>query len=167
MLKVNARTVLAEVIEPAEGKKIMTRHLLAPLLVALAVNATPISAQEKPQATLYKNPRCICCEWYARYLRANGYIVTVRPTHNLTLIRREHGVPDRLEGCHTTLVEGYVVEGHVPVATINKLLTERPRINGISLPGMPSGSPGMTGRKTKPFVIFELLEGQSKVFATE
>jgi len=145
----------------------MARYLLAPLLVAFAVNSTPNSAQEKPQATLYKNPMCNCCEGYARYLRGNGYSVTVKPTHNLSLVRREHGVPDRLEGCHTTLVEGYVVEGHVPVATINKLLTERPPIKGVSLPGMPSGSPGMTGRKTKPFVIYEISERTTKVYATE
>jgi hypothetical protein len=76
-------------------------------------------------------------------------------------------VPEALEGCHTSLIDGYVVEGHVPAKSLNKLLTERPAIKGISLPGMPLGSPGMSGRKQEPFTMYEVGEGQSKVFATE
>lgn len=124
-------------------------------------------SEAKASAQLYKNPKCSCCEGYATYLRNNGYAVTTTPTHNLSLIRRQHGVPEKLAGCHTTIVAGYVVEGHVPVATLNKLLTERPNIKGISLPGMPEGSPGMTGRKNEPFTIYEISEGEPKVFAVE
>ncbi|MGC7532509.1 DUF411 domain-containing protein, partial [Pandoraea pneumonica] len=68
--------------------------------------------------------------------------MSVRPTHDLPLIKRKYAVPYALEGCHTILVGGYVVEGHVPVMSLNKLLAERPQIVGISLPGMPTGSPG-------------------------
>lgn len=118
-------------------------------------------------ATLYKNPQCSCCESYADYLRENGYQVTVKATHDLTMIKREHDVPEQLDGCHTTLIDGYVVEGHVPVNSINKLLAERPQIKGISLPGMPQGSPGMTGEKTEPFTIYEIGGGASKVYAVE
>ena len=116
---------------------------------------------------LYKTPQCGCCENYANYLRQNGFIVTVKPTHDLTLIKRQYSVPKELEGCHTMLVEDYVVEGHVPLKTLNKLLRERPKIKGISLPGMPQGSPGMSGRKTAPFTTFEFGQGRPKVYAVE
>lgn len=145
----------------------MSRNFPALLLLALVVSAAPAKAQEKPPATLYKNPQCSCCEEYASYLRSHGYAVTVRPTHDLPLIRRRHGVSEALAGCHTTLIGGYVVEGHVPVGTLNKLLNEHPNIKGISLPGMPAGSPGMTGIKRAPFEIYEITNGPTKVFATE
>ncbi len=124
-------------------------------------------SEAKASAQLYKNPQCSCCEGYASYLRNHGYAVTTEATHNLSLIRRQQSVPEKLAGCHTMIVGGYVVEGHVPVAAINKLLTERPKIKGISLPGMPEGSPGMTGRKSEPFTIYEISDGEAKVYAVE
>jgi hypothetical protein len=134
------------------------------LLVRNSIHVAP--GEAKASVEMYKNPECNCCEWYANYLHNHGYSVVVRPTHNLSLVRREHGVPDRLAGCHTLLVGGYVVEGHVPVATLDRLLSERPKIKGISLPGMPEGSPGMTGRKSGPFTIYEISD-QQKVYAVE
>ena len=123
------------------------------IVVALGLgflNPTHVApGQAKASVEMYKNSECNCCEWYANYLRNHGYSVAVMPTHNLSLVRREHGVPDRLAGCHTLFVGGYVVEGHVPVAILDKLLSERPKIKGISLPGMPDGSPGMTGSKSE------------------
>jgi hypothetical protein len=125
------------------------------------------SAEEKPAVQLYKNPQCSCCEGYAAYLRQHGYSVTTTPTHDLALIRRRYGVPERLAGCHTMIIGDYVVEGHVPIGAVNKLLRELPKIRGISLPGMPEGSPGMTGEKTEPFTIYEISDGEEKVFAAE
>jgi hypothetical protein len=125
------------------------------------------SAEDKPAVQLYKNPQCSCCEEYAAYLRQHGFSVTTTPTHNLSLIRRQHGVPEQLAGCHTMIIGDYVVEGHVPIGALNKLLRERPKIRGISLPGMPEGSPGMTGEKTEPFTIYEISDGEEKVFAVE
>jgi hypothetical protein len=122
---------------------------------------------EPPAATMYVNPQCGCCQGHAKHLRAHGFKVTVKETHDMSSIRRQHGVPDKLEGCHIMLVDGYVVEGHVPATSINKLLAERPNIKGIALPGMPDGSPGMTGRKSEPFTIYEISDGEPKVFAVE
>ena len=140
------------------------------LMFALALLLVPAGAvhagEPAKTATLYKNPQCTC-EGYADYLRENGFEVTVKPTHDLPLIKRQYGVPSELEGCHTTLVGGYVVEGHVPVNTLLRLLTEKPNIKGISLPGMPAGSPGMFGEKTAPFTIYEISEGEPKVYAVE
>ena len=138
------------------------------LLIAILGLSTPVAAGDSArEATLYKNPQCGCCEGYADYLRENGFAVTVQPTHDLPLLHRQHGVPEPLVGCHTTLVDGYVVEGHVPINAILRLLNERPAITGISLPGMPAGSPGMFGEKTAPFTIYEIDDGEHKVYAVE
>lgn len=119
------------------------------------------------QVTIYKDPQCSCCEGYAEYLRKNGFEVKVVNTHDLALIKEEHGVPADLDGCHTSMIDGYVVEGHVPVDILNRMLTEKPTIKGISLPGMPEGSPGMTGNKAGPFTVYEITDGQRHVYATE
>jgi hypothetical protein len=82
-------------------------------------------------------------------------------------IRKQHGIAEKFEGCHIALVDGYVVEGHVPASAIRKLLAERPTIKGISLPGMPDGSPGMTGVKAAPFEILEITDGPARIFAVD
>lgn len=138
------------------------------LLVLATVFAMSVAVRaEPPTATMYVNPQCSCCQGHANYLRANGFKIAVKETHDMSLIRRQHGVPEKLEGCHIMIIDRYVVEGHVPAASIQKLLAERPKIKGISLPGMPDGSPGMTGRKAEPFTIYEISDGEPKVFTVE
>ncbi|HBC09465.1 MAG TPA: metal-binding protein [Rhodospirillaceae bacterium] len=132
-----------------------------------AVTAVSTLAADRPDATIIKNPQCGCCESYADYLRENGFKVTVKASHDLTLMKREMGVPDDFAGCHTMVLDKYVVEGHVPVSAIDKLLAERPDIKGISLPGMPQGSPGMSGTKTAPFTVYQFGQGPAKVFTVE
>jgi len=143
------------------------RIALTLLLLGTVLGAAPAAAQGPRQATLYKNPQCGCCGGYADYLREHGFEVTETPTHDLPLLHRQHGVPEPLVGCHTTLVDGYVIEGHVPIDAVIRLLTERPPIKGISLPGMPAGSPGMFGEKTEPFTIYEIGGGEPEVYAVE
>jgi len=130
------------------------------LTIALA-GVQPVTAEETVDATLYKNPSCRCCDDYAAYLRQHGFDVDVVATSNLKQVKHEHDVPTRLQGCHTL-----VVEGHVPVAAIEKLLRERPEIRGISLPGMPSGSPGMIGQKQAPLVVYTITDGEPSVYTT-
>jgi hypothetical protein len=137
------------------------------LAIALAMRAGPGFADELKKATLYKNPQCGCCAEYAKYLGQNGFDVQVEETFDLPSIKREHAVPAALEGCHTTLVDGYVIEGHVPVDIIQRLLREKPAIKGISLPGMPLGSPGMGGEKRAPLTVYEISDTPNKVYATE
>jgi hypothetical protein len=139
------------------------------IIAALILATLSAAAEERIQATLYKNPNCICCEDYADYLKSNGFNVRVIEHPNMTLIKQKHGVREDLEGCHTLLVEGYVVEGHVPVTPIRRLLAEKPPIAGISLPGMPEGSPGMGGTKQGPFAILSITgrDGPAPIFATE
>lgn len=140
------------------------------LAASLSLLAMPLPAVADPlQATLYKNPQCSCCEGYAAYLRDAGFRVDVKPTNDLAEISRKAGVPEDFQGCHTTFIDGYVVDGHVPVDQIGKLLSERPPIAGITLPGMPTGSPGMGGGKTEPFTIYAVTKDGAAptVYATE
>ena len=135
-------------------KRRYTSILRGALMVTVYLASLPsVQAAETVDATLYKNPSCRCCDQYAAYLRQYDYEIKVTETPNLRQFKAEHGVPSRLQSCHTMLLDGYVIEGHVPVGVINKLLDERPEIRGVSLPGMPQGSPGMSGQKREPFVI--------------
>lgn len=139
-------------------------------IVLAALTLLPLRAEaETLQATLYKDPQCSCCEGYVAYLRQNGFEVDVKPTNDLTQISRKAGVPEEMQGCHTMFIDGYVVDGHVPVTTVRKLLSEKPAIAGITLPGMPLGSPGMGGEKQEPFTIYAVTkDGKApSVYATE
>jgi len=136
----------------------------------LALIARPLRAVAQPiRGTLYKDPQCGCCEGYAAYLRQNGFTIDVKPTYDLAHISQKAGVPPALQGCHTLLIDDYVVDGHVPVNVVRKLLSERPAIAGVTLPGMPTGSPGMTGSKTAPFTIYAVKKDGSAptVYAVE
>jgi hypothetical protein len=115
--------------------------------------------------TLYKSPQCDCCEGYASYLRDNGFAVTTIATNDLTQMGEKYGISDALQPCHLSLVAGYVVGGHIPFDVIKRLLAEKPQIAGITLPGMPTGSPGMGGTKTGPMTIYEIAKGAPKVYA--
>ena len=142
--------------------------LLAALLMALLSTqafAAPTSV------TLYKNLQCTCCEAHAKYLEEQGFKVEVKPVRDLHSINQKAGVPDALEGCHTSFIGGYVVIGHVPVDAIRKLLAEQPKIVGISIPGMasmPANLPGMPGIRFKPVAIYEITTdgSPSKIFMT-
>ncbi|AZO67111.1 MULTISPECIES: DUF411 domain-containing protein [unclassified Mesorhizobium] len=121
---------------------------------ALAI-ATPMPALAATiNAIMYKNPQCSCCEAYAAYLEQNGFKVDIKPVNNLSQISSDAGVPTDLEGCHTLMVDGYVIDGLVPIDIVRKLLTERPAISGITLAGMPTGAPGMGGEKSGTWTIY-------------
>ncbi|SLN64599.1 DUF411 domain-containing protein [Oceanibacterium hippocampi] len=146
-------------------------HKTIMAIVAIALAGTAYLTIGRPalaeDVTLYKTPQCGCCEDYADYLRENGFTVTVKPTENLTAMSRAAGIPDAFQGCHLALVDGYAVSGHVPVETVNRLLEERPDIKGVTLPGMPMGSPGMSGTKTEPFTIYAIGDGRPQLYSVE
>lgn len=145
----------------------MIRILLVSMLLGLA--AVPAVAQEKTKVTLYRNPSCNCCLDYAEYLRGSGFEVTVDSKQDLAIVRKQLHVSEQFAGCHVSAIGNYAVEGHVSADVINKLLAEHPAIVGISIPGMPAGTPGMTGRKTGPLSVYEIASDgvPTKVFATE
>ncbi|MBX9847194.1 MAG: DUF411 domain-containing protein [Xanthobacteraceae bacterium] len=136
---------------------------------ALALMPSLPASAESSRAVLYKDPDCNCCDAYASYLRENGFEVDVKATDDLAAISSKAGVPEKFQGCHTMFVGGYVVDGHVPINTIRKLLSDRPPIAGVTLPGMPSGSPGMVGRKEGPFIIYAVAKDGAPptIYATE
>lgn len=99
---------------------------------------------------VYKSPTCGCCTKWVEYMRSNGFTVEVHDQDDLTAIKRAAGVPDAAISCHTAQVGGYVIEGHVPVEAIRKLLAEKPAIAGLAVPGMVMGSPGMEQGNAHP-----------------
>lgn len=147
-------------------KKLLITTLSA-IVLGTGVYFTVASHAIAEDVTLYKNPQCGCCESYADYLRENGFTVTIKPTHELVSMSREAGIPDNFQGCHLAFIDDYVVSGHVPIATVNRLMSERPDIKGVTLPGMPMGSPGMGGSKTEPFTIYAVEDGNPSVYAVE
>jgi len=108
------------------------------------------------QAIVYKTPTCGCCHVFSQYLESEGVSVEVKDLANLSPTKKQYGIPQELESCHTTVIGDYVIEGHIPLEVINKLVTEKPDIKGIALPGMPSGSPGMPGPKIGQWTIYAL-----------
>ena len=124
-------------------------------------------AAARGDVTLYKNPQCDCCEGYADYLRHNGFEVKVIPTNDLTIMGEKYGISDSLQPCHLSLIAGYVVGGHIPMEVIDRLLSEKPQITGITLPGMPPGTPGMPGDKPDRLTVYEIAkDSPPKVYAS-
>ena len=142
-----------------------TRRLTAAALAVVFLWAGTAAAQTK--ALMYKDPWCGCCHEYVAYLEQQGLKVSVKTVEDMTPVKRMLRVPDQMASCHTMVVGDYIVEGHVPLAAIDRLLAERPDIVGIALPGMPLGSPGMNGDKEGPFKIYALTEAGPKLFMVD
>lgn len=146
--------------------KISATPILGLLLAGAAALAPAFAAGE--EVTMYKDPNCGCCGKWAEHMRASGFKVKEVASTRMGEIKREAGVPQALGSCHTARVGGYVVEGHVPAADVRRMLADKPKIAGISAPGMPQGSPGMEG----PFpadryqVVSFDRDGNSAVFAS-
>ena len=136
-----------------------------PLLSAHAADEST-RAQSLPVVEMTKHPQCGCCTAWADHLRAEGFEVEVTETRKMWGVKRLAGIPKDLDSCHTATVGGYVVEGHVPADDIKRLLSERPAVKGIAVPGMPIGSPGMeVGDRTEPYDVIAFDgEGETKVF---
>lgn len=116
---------------------------------------------DKDVVTLYKSPTCGCCTLYTTYLEDAGYKVKVVKTNDMDAIKNKYNIPKSMESCHTVVMGDYFIEGHIPIEGINYLLEQNPDIDGIALPGMPIGSPGMPGIKQEPFEIFALDNGSA------
>jgi hypothetical protein len=138
-------------------------------LASLMSGAAPV-ATDTPKPThvvVYKDPNCGCCKSWVEHLRKHGFDVAVRDTSDVSGAKRTGRVPDQLVSCHTAFVNGYVVEGHVPAADIQRMLAEKPKIAGIGVAGMPAGSPGMEvgGRVDHYDVVAFTRDGRTSVFA--
>lgn len=147
------------------NNKILKIGLVVLVIGALGFAASQTFSESNGQsqdnqiaATVHMSPDCGCCSVFSSYLKQENYAVTMEHVNSMEAVKQELGVPAELYSCHTTEVEGYVVEGHVPEAAIAKLIEEKPDIKGIGMKGMPAGSPGMPGPKTDDFVIYEITE---------
>jgi hypothetical protein len=126
--------------------------------------AAPV--QELPTVLVYKSPTCGCCNGWIEHLEAAGFTVEARDSRDLMTVKRDAGVPAELSSCHTALVDGYVVEGHVPAEHLKRLLADEPEVAGIAVPGMPVGSPGMEGPNPEPYEVYSFThDGQTAVYA--
>jgi len=165
-MKVHRRSLLVAIASIATGLSV-ARHSYG--AEAVAADDKRRAAQEKTKVTLYRNPNCNCCLDYAAYLRGAGFEVSVDSKQDLAVLRKQLHVPEKFEGCHVSVIGNYAVEGHVSANSIRKLLAEHPPIVGISIPGIPPGTPGMTGRKTGPLPVYEIGNGATptKIFATD
>ncbi len=131
-----------------------------------AVLASATGEQALPTILVYKTPSCGCCNGWVEHLRAAGFTVDARNVNDLMSVKRDAGVPVAMSSCHTALVDGYVVEGHVPVEQLRRLLEERPEVAGIGVVGMPIGSPGMEGPNARPYRVLSFdHRGEAAVFA--
>jgi hypothetical protein len=120
-----------------------------------------------PIVQVFKTPTCGCCGKWVEHLRAGGFSVETTDLPSLAAVKRENAVPAELASCHTALVEGYVVEGHVPAEDVVRLLKERPAIAGIAVPKMPIGSPGMEGPNPEAYDVISFdAGGRVGVYAT-
>jgi hypothetical protein len=143
------------------------RGLATAALVAILAGALMGWAAE-PVMTVYKTPNCGCCMHWVEHLRQAGLAVEVRDAGNLDALRSRLGVPRKLAGCHTATVAGYVVEGHVPADQVLRLLKDKPDVAGISVPGMPIGSPGMEGPGGRPYPVLSWRkDGSMAVISVE
>lgn len=149
----------------------MQKRYLLKAIAALAGSSllpTVLLAQTRPLVEVWKDPNCGCCKDWVIHMQANGFDVKVHDSGN-NAARKRLGVPEELGSCHTALVRGYAIEGHVPAREVQRLLRERPAAIGLSVPGMPIGSPGMDGAsygdRKDPFdVVLISRSGGTRVY---
>jgi hypothetical protein len=134
----------------------MNRHLV--FIIGATLATVPVTAlAESLQGTLNKAAACGCCEGHADYLRRNGFDIKIESVNNLDDMSKSAGVPDGFQGCHLIKLDGYVFEGHISSQIIKRVLSERPKdIVGLSIPGMPSGVPGMEAPRDKPITVYAI-----------
>lgn len=141
----------------------------AALTLATVVSAGALLAQRPTEISVLRDPGCGCCLNWVAHLEKAGFKVTVAESPNMTAVKDRNRVPAAARSCHTGVVAGYVIEGHVPAADIARLLKDRPKVAGLAVPGMPVGSPGMeapTGRVQPYDVLTFDAQGRTAVFAS-
>jgi hypothetical protein len=143
--------------------------VLAPSACADADAAPQAEVQpdpDLPTVLVYKSPTCGCCNGWVEHMEAAGFTVDARDVRDVMSVKRDGGVPPQMSSCHTAIIDGYVVEGHVPAEQVKRLLDERPEVAGIAVPGMPIGSPGMEGPNAQPYQVLSFShDGQPAVYA--
>jgi hypothetical protein len=154
-------------------KRVFRFSALAAAFIALSLTTaaaripSSTALAKKPTITVYKDPSCGCCKAWIAHLVKAGYTVDAKDSPNMAEIKRDLGVPDALKSCHTGIVNGYIIEGHVSPEEIDRLLAQKPKVAGLAVPGMPMGSPGMDGGTKQHYQVVSFEKnGKTKVFAT-
>lgn len=148
--------------------KLFAVWLVAIAVILLTISASAEAAENALEISVYRDPSCSCCGSWMKYLTAQGFQPRNIPISNIDAFKQEHSVPNDLVSCHTAVVNGYVIEGHVPAPEIKRLLAERPDdVTGIAVPGMPTGTPGMeSGNVREPYAVFSFdQQGNAKIFS--
>lgn len=142
------------------------REFLARLAVLPIASGIAVAQQApRPTMTVYKSPTCTCCSKWVAHVRKAGFTVVTKDLDDLDAIKKDLGVPGALGSCHTGVVGAYVIEGHVPADLIDKLLAEKPRARGLTIPGMPASAPGMDVPGQPYAVLLFTAEGKTSVYA--
>jgi hypothetical protein len=137
--------------------------------VTLFASSLLLAQGQQTTVDVYKSPTCGCCVKWVEHLRADGFAVRTTNLDDLAELKARHRVPPPVQSCHTAIVDGYVLEGHVPAADIRRLLKERPAVAGLAVAGMPIGAPGMEvpGTKADPYNVIAFdKQGKTRVFAS-
>ncbi|MGI9414555.1 MAG: DUF411 domain-containing protein [Hyphomicrobiales bacterium] len=143
----------------------MKRLTILIAVCAIVGSFIQAGAGELPQMTVWKSPWCGCCTAWVQHMKDAGFKVEIKEVEDLGQVKRAAGIPEALQSCHTATVGGYAIEGHVPATDVKRLLTARPDIDGLAVPGMPSGSPGMENGQRDPYDVVTFKRGsQTKVF---
>ena len=153
------------------SKSVLSIALLISFILILSFvtnkqDASAVTKASKYNVEVFKTSSCGCCYGYVLFLEKEKFKVKKTDMRSLHSIKKKYNIPLEMQSCHTTILGKYFIEGHVPIEAINKLLKEQPDIDGIALPGMPIGTPGMPGEKEEPYIIYQLVDGKSSVFMT-
>lgn len=146
----------------------ITRRKMLMTMSIVAAASSAIRAQQRPKVSVYKDPTCGCCANWVAHLRAHGFDTTATDAQDLAAVKSKYRVPASLRSCHTALVDGYVIEGHVPAGDIQRLLKDRPKVVGLAVPGMPIGSPGMEGVNGQQYDVLAFdAAGKTTVYSMQ
>ncbi|WP_139110215.1 DUF411 domain-containing protein [Ensifer sp. LC163] len=136
---------------------VKSRHFIVGAIMGMTMLTASAAIAAGPM-TVYKDPQCGCCEQWAEAMEAAGFKVDIRDQADMTPIKTRFAVPVDMEGCHTAVMDGYVIEGHVPLEAVQKLMTERPNVAGIAVPGMPAGSLGMGNDPQASYDVYTIAK---------
>jgi hypothetical protein len=146
--------------------KLFAVCLVAGVIILLTAATCAEAATDALKITVYRNPSCSCCGGWMDYLTTQGFQPKNVLTSDMNALKQQYGVPNDLASCHTAVINGYVIEGHIPADDIKRLLAERPTVTGIAVPEMPIGTPGMeSGDVREPFTVFSFdQQGNTEAF---
>ncbi len=147
--------------------RVRTLQAFAVAAAISTVTAGGAAAPAAPAVSVFKSATCGCCTKWVEHLKSNGFAPTSTNVEDVAAVKTKHNVPRAVHSCHTALVEGYVIEGHVPASDIKRLLKERPAIAGLGVGGMPAGSPGMESPTPQRYDVLSFdKQGNTRVFST-